>query len=101
MAQNLAPKQLNFCRSFATAVTLFLQANDVLLSLIEQWDGNSYATGAQPAENNITDEVISGDPLIQDVAYMTADLLNRAEGAVKTVTEAVEANRGYLEAMRS
>ena len=100
MAQNLAPKQLNFCRDFARAVTTFLQANDVLLSLIEQWDGNSYATGAQPVENNITDEVLSGNAQIQDVAYMTADLLNRAEGAVKTVTESVEANRGYLEAMR-
>ena len=101
MAQNLAPKQLNFCRSFAAAATTFLQANDVLLSLVEQWKGNSYATGAEPIENNITDDVISGDPLIQDVAYMTADLLNRAEGAVETVNAAVEANRGYLEAMRS
>ena len=60
----------------------------------------AYAKGAVPIENNITDEVLSGDPLIQDVAYMTADLLNRAEGAVVTVNAAVEANRGYLEAMR-
>ena len=45
MAQNLAPKQLNFCRDFARAVTTFLQANDVLLSLIEQWDGNCLCKG--------------------------------------------------------
>ena len=101
MAQNLAPKQLNFCRDFGASVTRLLQANDVLISLVEQWKGNSYAIGAQPIENNITDEVLSGNAQIQDVAYMTADLLNRAEGAVETVNAAIEANRGYLEAMRA
>ena len=100
MAQNLAPKQLNFCRDFARAVTTLLQANDVLISLVEQWNGNSYAKDAIPLENNITDEVLGGDPLIQDVSYMTQDLLNRAEGSVVTINAAVDANRGYLEAMR-
>jgi hypothetical protein len=101
MAQNLAPKQLNFCRNFAAAVTAFLQANDLLVSLVEQWKGNSYATGAQPIANNITDEVISGNAQIQDVAYMTAALLNTAEGAVESINSAVQTNRGYLEPMRS
>lgn len=100
MAYNLVPKQLNFVDDFTQAVVELLRMNSVLLSLLENWSGNSYPTGAQPPENNITDEVISGDPLNQQWAYMTAEQLNRAIGAVTTVTEAVEANRGYLEAMR-
>jgi hypothetical protein len=100
MAQNLAPKQLNFVRDFARAVTTLLQANDVLLSLVEQWNGNSYATGAEPLSNNITDEVLSGNAQIQDVAYMTAEQLNSAEGSVVSVQQTIEQHRGYLEAMR-
>ena len=101
MAQNLAPKQLNFVADFTTAVTGLLRANDVLISLVAQWKGNSYATGASPSENNITDEVLSGNSLNQQFAYMTADQLNRAEGSVEAVNAAVDTNRGYLEAMRS
>jgi hypothetical protein len=100
MAQNLAPKQLNFCRDFARAVTTLLQANDVLVSLVAQWNGNSYATGAEPLTNNITDEVLSGDPQIQDLAYMTAAQLNTAEGSVVSIQQIVDQHRGYLEAMR-
>jgi hypothetical protein len=100
MAQNLAPKQLNFCRNFAAAVSGLLAANDVLISLVEQWNGNSYATGALPVENNITDEVLSGNAQVQDLAYMTAALLNDAEGSVVAVQQTVDAHRGYLEAMR-
>jgi hypothetical protein len=100
MAQNLALEQLNFCRQFSAAVVALLQANDSLLSLINNWNGNNYATGASPTSDNITDDVISGNSLVQDMAYMTAAELNSAEGAVVTVTSSVAANRGYLEAMR-
>lgn len=100
MAQNLAPKQLNFVRQFSAAVVALLQANDALTSLVANWNGNSYATGASPTGNNITDTVISGNAQIQDVAYMTAAELNSAEAAVASVQAVVASNRGYLEAMR-
>ena len=80
-----------------------LDASDNLNALINQWNGNSYATGASPTANNITDAVLSGNSLIQDVAYMTALQLNQAEGAVAgtgAVLAVIAANRGYLEAMR-
>lgn len=100
MPTNLVPKQLNFVADFSAAITRFLQANDVLISLVAQWKGNSYAIGAEPIENNITDEVLSGNSLNQQFAYLTADQLNRAEGAVEAVQTTVDANRGYLEATR-
>lgn len=100
MAQNLTPKQLNFVRNFASAVRDLLDANDNLVSLVAQWNGNSYATNAVPTSNNITDTVLSGNSLIQDVAYITATQLNQSEGAVVTVLASVASNRGYLEAMR-
>ncbi len=100
MAQNLAPKQLNFCRAFATAVVALLDANDNLTALVNDWNANAFATGASPTGNNITDTVISGNSLIQDVAYITAADLNTAEGAVVAVQTTVAAQRGYLEAMR-
>ena len=100
MPQNIAPKQLNFVASFTAAVVELLNDNDALLGLLSNWNGNSYATGAEPIANNITDEVLSGNSLNQQWAYMTAQQLNEAVGAVKTVTDAIATNRGYLEAMR-
>ena len=100
MAQNLAPKQLNFVSQFSVAVVQLLDINDRLIGLSSNWSGNSYATGAEPAENNITDEVLSGDPANQNWAYMTASQLNQAIGAVATINDAIAANRGYLEALR-
>lgn len=100
MAQDLAPKQLNFVQDFTAAVVQLLRTNDLLLAQLANWNGNSYATGAEPLENNITDDVLSGNSLNQQWAYITAIGLNEAIGAVKTVTDTVAANRGYLEAMR-
>ena len=100
MAQNQTSKQLNFISGFTQGVVSLLKANDDLLSLINQWNGNSFATGASPSGNNITDTVISGGSPPSSFQYMTAAQLNSAEGAVVSVTSTVAANRGYLEAMR-
>ena len=100
MPQNLVPKQLNFVGQFTAMTVQLLNDNDVLLGLFSNWLGNAYATGADPIENNITDEVLAGAGLNQQYAYMTASQLNQAIGAVKSVTDAIETNRGYLEAMR-
>jgi hypothetical protein len=100
MAQNLAPKQLNFVDQFTKAVVQLLSDNKELLDLLANWNGNAYATGAEPTSNNITDDVLSGNSLNQQWAYMTASQLNEAVGAVKTVNDTIAANRGYLEAMR-
>jgi hypothetical protein len=100
MAQNLVPKQLNFLSAFTQGIIALLQANDNLTSIIANWNGNSYATGASPTSDNITDTVISGGTPPSAFAYMTAAELNSAQGAVVNVQATIATNRGYLEAMR-
>lgn len=85
--------------AFSAGVVALLAANDNLVSLVNQWNGNSYATGASPTGNNITDAVLSGGTN-QQVAFLSAAGLNEAEGAVVAVQATVAAQRGYLEMAR-
>ena len=96
MAVDMTSKQLNFVSEFTQQVVALLNNNDNLVALMENWTNNSYPTGAEPASDNITDEVLEGSSF----KYMTAAELNSAIGAIASVTEAVKTNRGYLEPMR-
>lgn len=73
----------------------FLNASDNLTMLVAEWNANAYATGANPAGNNIADSDLTGD-----LAYISATQLNALIGAIVTVTGSVASNRGYLEAGR-
>lgn len=73
----------------------FLNASDNLTMLVAEWNANAYATGANPAGNNIADS-----DLVGDLAYISATQLNALIGAIVTVTGSVASNRGYLEAGR-
>jgi hypothetical protein len=96
MSVDMTSKQLNFVSEFTRVVVSLLTDNDTLASLKENWTNNGFASGAEPPENNITDEILSQSAF----KYMTADELNLAMGGVASVMQAVTTNRGYLEPMR-
>jgi hypothetical protein len=93
---DLAQKHANFIRRYVTAVENFLAASELLSSMKGEWDANAYATGADPAGNNITDaEMAIAAP------WATALQLNQAVGAAEAIGGTVTTQRGYLEALRS
>lgn len=95
MAIDLTTKQSGFVNRHNAAVASLLSLMDQLRALKAEWDANAYATGANPTTNNITDAVVQGT-----APYMDAAKLNQAIGAVVTIGGTVDANRGYLEALR-
>ena len=78
------------------AIEGLLESANGLVSLKSEWTANAYPTGADPVEHNITDA-----DLAAVAPWLTALQLNQAVGAVESVQVAVQANRGYLEAVRS
>jgi hypothetical protein len=97
MAQVLTSKQINFAGRYVQAVGSLINAIDALKVLKDEWDANAYATGANPAGNNLTDAILQANGF----AYLTASQVNSAVGAVESIKTTVAANRGYLEALRS
>ena len=93
---DLAQKKSSFTRRYVAAIEAFLVNFDGLAALDTEWHANAYATGASPAEYNITDE-----DLALVAPWLTALQLNQAVGAVTAVAVTVEEQRGYLEAVRS
>ena len=96
MPTDMTSKQLNFVSEFTQQVVSLLNNNDAIVSLMANWTNNGFATGAEPSENNITDEVLAGSSF----KYMTASDLDQAIAGANAIVQAVAANRGYLEPMR-
>jgi hypothetical protein len=95
VAIDLTAKQTGFINRQIAAVCALLAAMDELQSLKSEWDANAYATGANPPENNITDEIVT-----IAAPHMDALILNELIGAVVAIGDTVSSNRGYLEAVR-
>jgi len=92
---DLSQKKAAYVRKYLTAIDTFLVALNELANLKAEWDADAYATGAQPAANNISDAEI--EPV---APWVSAQSLNSAIGAVEAVREAVASQRGYLEQIR-
>jgi len=92
---DLAQKKSAFIRRYIDAVDVFVNQVNLLAGLKEEWDANAYATGASPAENNITDADCA------TIAPWTDALaLNEAVGALVATSDTFNAQRGYIEAIR-
>lgn len=91
---DLTAKKNNYVARLVAENATFLDSLNRLAALKAEWDADAYATGAQPASNNIADADLANYP------HLTALIVNQLIGAHVAVKATADANRGYLEAAR-
>ena len=92
MAVDFTQKQKTFVQKYVSLIAGILNMAPQIADANEEFTQNTYGTGGQNA---------IPDAIVQAIApAATAPQFNSAEGAMVTILQAIEANRGYLEALR-
>jgi len=92
MAQVFTAKETTFVQKYVALIAQVLNLAPDIADANEEFAQNTYGTGGANA---------IPDAIVQTVApAATAAEFNSAEGAMVTILASIEANRGYLEALR-